>query len=138
MPTQRRPVRVRMTSAARLARTSAEASPRTAHRTSSTRSISRMRGTARSAKGLLESRVVAYGGEVVVPARVLAEPREQLDGPSEVGEGFVAGVARERCEARVVVMQARVVRHALECSAYRLERVGVPLFAVGGHGLSVE
>jgi hypothetical protein len=30
---------------------------------------------ARSAKSLLESRVVAYGGEVVVSARVLAEPR---------------------------------------------------------------
>ena len=30
----------------------------------------------RSAKSLLEPRVVAYGGEVVVSARVLAEPRE--------------------------------------------------------------
>jgi hypothetical protein len=29
-----------------------------------------------SAKSLLEPRVVAYGGEVVVSARVLAEPRE--------------------------------------------------------------
>ena len=69
---------------------------------------------ARSAKSLLEPRVVADGGEVVVSARVLAEPREQLDGASEVGERVVAGIARERCEARVVVMQARVVRHALE------------------------
>src|SRR5918999_2997257 len=94
--------------------------------------------SARSAKSLLESRVVAYGGEVVVSARVLAEPREQLDGPSEVGERVVAGVARERCEARVVVMQARVVRRVLEATADRFERVGVPLLAVGGHGLSVE
>src|SRR5439155_22165447 len=38
---------------------------------------SRSRPT-RSAKSLLEPRVVAYGGEVVVSARVLAEPREQL------------------------------------------------------------
>jgi hypothetical protein len=30
---------------------------------------------ARSAKGLLEPRVVAYGGEVVVSARVITEPR---------------------------------------------------------------
>ena len=34
-------------------------------------------------KSLLEPRVVAYGGEVVVSGRVLAEPREQLDGPPE-------------------------------------------------------
>src|ERR671923_278777 len=44
----------------------------------------------RSAKSLLEPRVVADGGEVVVSARVLAEPRKQLDGPPEVGEGVVA------------------------------------------------
>src|SRR5438093_11077177 len=93
---------------------------------------------ARSTKSLLEPLVVAYGGEVVVSARVLAEPREQLDGPSEVGERVVAGVARERCEARVVVMQARVVRHVREGSADRFERVGVALLAVGRHGLSVE
>src|SRR5947207_6639962 len=91
-----------------------------------------------SAKSLLESGVVAYGGEVVVSARVLAEPREQLDGSSEVGEGVVAGVAGERCEACVVVMQARVVRHVLEGAADRFERVGVSLFAVGRHRLSVE
>src|SRR5213080_3413515 len=92
----------------------------------------------RSAKSLLEPRVVAYGGEVIVSARVLAEPREQLNGTSEVGERGVAGVARERCEARVVVMQARVVRHVLEGTADRFERVGVALLAVGRHGLSVE
>src|SRR5206468_5427270 len=92
----------------------------------------------RSAKSLLEPRVVAYGGEVIVSARVLAEPREQLDGPSEVGERVVAGVARERCKARVVVMEARMVRHVLEGTADRFERVGVPLFAVGRHRLSVE
>jgi len=34
---------------------------------------------ARSPKCLLEPRVVAYGGEVVVSGCVLAEPREQLD-----------------------------------------------------------
>src|SRR5204863_8791552 len=92
----------------------------------------------RSAKSLLEPRVVAYGGEVVVSARVLAEPREQLDGPSEVGERVVAGLARARCEARVVVMQARVVRHVLEGAANRFERVRVSLFAVGRHGRPVE
>jgi hypothetical protein len=37
------------------------------------------RRLARSAKCLLEPRVVAYGGEVVVSGCVLAEPREQLD-----------------------------------------------------------
>src|SRR6266700_1591169 len=93
---------------------------------------------ARSAKSLLEPRVVAYCGEVVVSTCVLAEPREQLDGPPEVGERVVAGVARERCEARVVVMQARVVRHVLEGTADRFERVGIPLFPVGRHGLAVE
>ena len=53
----------------------------------------------RSAKSVLEPRVVAYRGEVVVSARVFAEPRERLDGPSENGERVVAGVARERCDA---------------------------------------
>jgi hypothetical protein len=47
-----------------------------------------------SAKSLLEPRVVAHGSEVVVSARVLAEPRKQLDGPPEVGERLVAGFAR--------------------------------------------
>src|SRR5829696_9570004 len=92
----------------------------------------------RSAKSLLEPRVVAYGGEVIISARVLAEPREQLDGPPEVGERIVAGFARERCEARVVVMQARVVGHLLEGSPDRFDRVGVALFAVGLHGLVME
>src|SRR6266540_1390 len=93
---------------------------------------------ARSAKSLLEPRVVAYGGEVIVSARVLAEPREQVNGPSKVGERLVAGVARERRETRVVVIETRVVRHVLEGTADRFERVGVSLFAVGRHGLSVE
>jgi hypothetical protein len=35
---------------------------------------------------LLEPRVVAYCGEVVISARVLAELRAQLDGPPEMGE----------------------------------------------------
>src|SRR5207245_4846937 len=86
----------------------------------------------------LEPRVVAYGGEVVVPARLLAERREQLDGPTEVAERLVAGVARERCEARIVVMEARVVRHVCEATADRFERVGVALLAVGVQRLSVE
>src|ERR1044071_7817689 len=103
---------------------------------SSSRSTSLSRGA--SAKSLLEPRVVAYGGEVVVSTRVLAEPREQLDGASEARERLVAGLARERCEAREVVVEAGVVRHALEGGADRFERVGVPLFAVGGHRLSVE
>jgi hypothetical protein len=34
---------------------------------------------------LFERRVVAYGREVVVSARVLAEPREQLDAPMAPG-----------------------------------------------------
>src|SRR5687768_2319934 len=67
-----------------------------------------------------------------------AEPREQLDGLSEVGERVVAGFARERGEARVVVMQAGVIRHALECNADRFERVGVALLAVCRHGLAME
>ena len=83
-----------------------------------------------SAKGLLEPRVVAYGGEVVVPAFLLAERREQLDGPPEVGERLVAGVPHERREARVVVVEARVVRGVLEATADGFKRVGVPLFAV--------
>ena len=63
----------------------------------------------RSAKSLLEPRVVAYGRQVVVPVRLLAEPRRQLDGPPEVAERLVPSLARERREARVVVMEARVV-----------------------------
>src|SRR5206468_12360618 len=94
--------------------------------------------TWRSAKSLFEPRVVACGSEVVVPARLLAERREQLDGPPEVVERLVAGVARKRCEARIVVMEARVVRHVLEATADRFERLGVALFAVGRQRLSVE
>jgi hypothetical protein len=69
---------------------------------------------------------------------LLAERREKLDGPLEVAERLVAGFAGERCEARVVVEKARVVRRVLEAAAYRVERVGVPLFTVGGQRLSVE
>src|SRR6266545_19379 len=90
------------------------------------------------AKSLLEPRVVAYGSEVVVPARLLAERRVQLDGPPEVAERLVAGVARERREARVVVVEARVVRHVLEATADRFDRVGIALLAVGGHRVSME
>src|SRR6185437_618818 len=92
---------------------------------------------ARSAKRLLEPRVVTHRGEVVVSACVVAEPRAQLDGPAEMGERVVAGVARERGEAGVVVVQARVIRQVLERAADRFERVGIPAFAVRRHGLVV-
>src|SRR5215211_253962 len=65
----------------------------------------------RLAKSLLEPRIVAHGSEIVVSARLLAERWMKLHGPPEVGERLVAGVARERGEARVVVMEAGVVRH---------------------------
>src|SRR5262245_19997977 len=92
---------------------------------------------ASSAKSRLEPRVVAHGNQVVVSARILAEPWEQLDRPTKVRERVVARVARKRCEARVVVVQARIVRRLLEATADRCERIGVPLFAVSDHRLSV-
>jgi hypothetical protein len=55
-----------------------------------------------------------------------------------MGERVVVDFARERCEARVVVVQARMVRHAFEGTADRFERVGVALLAVGLHRLAVE
>ena len=80
----------------------------------------------RSAKSLLESWVVAHGVEVAVSARVFAEPRQELDGPSEMVEGLVARVTGECCEAGGVVVQARVIGHEREgfatasnASAYR-------------------
>src|SRR4029453_412480 len=94
--------------------------------------------SALSAKSLLEPRVVAYGGKVVVSTRVVPDPRQQLDGPLGVVERLVAGVARERREARVVVMEAGVVRCVLEAGADCFERVSVALLAVGVHGLAVE
>src|SRR5215211_2981272 len=94
--------------------------------------------TWRSAKSLLKPRVVAYGREVVFPARLLAERREQLDGAPEVAERLVVGLARERREARVVVIEARVVRQALEATADRVQRIRVALLAVGGYRLAVE
>src|SRR3954465_3290667 len=109
------------------------ARPRDGHRTRR----NRQRPTC-FVKSLLEPGVVAYGGEVVVSARVLAEPWEQFDGPAEGGERVAAGGARAGCEARVVVMQAGVLRHVLEGTADRFDRVGVPLLAVGRHGFSVE
>src|SRR5215217_4977215 len=95
-------------------------------------------GTCASTKSVLEPRVVAHGGEVVVATRLLAERREQLDGPLEVGERLVGGVSGEGRETRIVVMKARVVRRVLEAVADRLERVAVTLFAVRGHRLAVE
>src|SRR5213076_1901155 len=53
--------------------------------------------------------------------------REQFDGPPEMAKRGVSGVAREGCEARVVVIEARVVRHVLEGSADRVERYAVYL-----------
>src|SRR4051794_3014961 len=90
-----------------------------------------------SAKSLLEPWIIAYRGEVVVSACVLAELRAQLHRPPQMVERVVAGVARERCEARVVVVQARVVWRVLEGLADSVERVGIPLFAVGGHRRAV-
>src|SRR5262245_50684406 len=91
-----------------------------------------------SAKSLLEARVVADGREVVVPRRLVAKPWQQLDRAAEVVERLVAGVAGEGREARIVVVEAGVVRCALEAAADRFERVGVPLLAVGAHRLVVE
>src|SRR4051794_16734815 len=68
-------------------------------------------------KGLLEPRVVAYGGEVVIRPRLVAERRKQLDAPPEAGERLVVDLAGERREARVVVVQARVIRELLEATA---------------------
>jgi hypothetical protein len=48
-----------------------------------------------------------------------------------MGKHVVVGVARESREARVVVVQAGVVRRSLEATADGFERVRVPLFAVG-------
>src|SRR3954447_6732671 len=91
-----------------------------------------------SAKRVLEPRVVAYASEIVVPARLLAEGWVQLDGPPKVGERLVGAIGRERGEAGVVVMKARVVRHLGEAFTNRFERVGVALLPVGDHRLSME
>src|SRR4029077_1395154 len=48
------------------------------------------------AERVLEARVVADGGEVFIAARLLAERREQFDGPFEVVERLVANLTRER------------------------------------------
>src|SRR5579859_4694195 len=89
-------------------------------------------------QSFLEPRIVAYGGEVVVRASLLAEARKQLDGASQVVERLVAGLAREGRKARVVEVKAGMVRSVLEPRADRLERVGVALLAVGAHRLVVE
>src|SRR5207302_957824 len=91
-----------------------------------------------SAKSFVEPRVVEYRGEVVVRACFLAEPRQQLDGASEVVEGLVAGIAREGRKARVVVVKAGMVGCVLKARADRFERIGVALFAVGTHRIVVE
>src|SRR6478736_1057452 len=95
-------------------------------------------GQRRSAKSLLEPRIVADGGEVLVRTRLLAEPWEQLDGAPQVAEHLIIDVACERREARVVVVEARVVGHVLEAAVYGCDRVGVALLAVRGHRLLVE
>ena len=58
-------------------------------------------GSAKTCSNRGSSRTAAKSSSL----RASSEKREQLDGPSQVGERVVAGVARERCEARVVVMQ---------------------------------
>ena len=49
---------------------------------------------ARLAERLLEPRVVADGGEIVVPSRLLAERLVQLDRPPEAAERLVVDLAR--------------------------------------------
>jgi hypothetical protein len=55
-----------------------------------------------------------------------------------VREHLVVDLAGERREARVVVVQARVVRGPLEPTAYRRRSVGVALLAVGIHRLVLD
>jgi hypothetical protein len=50
----------------------------------------------RSAESFFEARVVAYGGKAVVPARLLAERREQLDGPLEMSTSSTSNHRRVR------------------------------------------
>src|SRR4051794_34526201 len=64
----------------------------------------------RLAKSLLEPRIVADGREVVVRPRLVAERREPLDAAPETLERLAVDFAGERREARVVVVQACVVR----------------------------
>src|ERR1051325_1143891 len=91
----------------------------------------------RLAESLLEPRVVAYGVEVAVASCLLAERWECLDALPEVGERVVVDLAGERREARVVVVEARVIRVLLEGTAHRGGRVRVALLAVGLHRLAV-
>src|SRR5439155_19663723 len=79
------------------------------------------------AKSLLESRVVPDRREVVVPARLVAERREQLDGAPEMAEDLVAGLARKRREACVVVVEARVVGRVPAAAPDLVQRIGVAL-----------
>src|SRR5581483_10208809 len=96
-------------------------------------------GRSRSlAEGGLEARVVADGSEVVVLARLLAEGLVQLDRPAEMLERLVAGLACEGGEAGVVVVEPGIVRHPLEPTAHRVERVWIPLLAVGLHRLLMK
>src|SRR3954447_19434439 len=80
--------------------------------------------TGKSAQRLLEPLVVSNRGKVIVLARLRAERREQLDGAPQVLEGGVVGVAREGGEARVVVVQARVVGVRREALLDSVQGVG--------------
>jgi len=53
-------------------------------------------------------------------------------------ERLIAGVAPERREARVVVVEPRMVRVSLEARANRVERIGVALLCVRTHRVAVE
>src|SRR6185312_14880216 len=87
---------------------------------------------------LLEARVVADGRQVVVRPRLLAERLEQLDRPLEVAERLVVDLARERREARVVEVEARLVGELLEAAPDRVEGIGVALLVVGGDRLALK
>src|SRR4051794_13294640 len=95
--------------------------------------VSRISGECR-----VEARVVAERRQVLVRPRLLAEAREPSDRAPQTVEPLVAGLARERREAGVVVVQARMVGRELEPFAHGRKGVGVPSLAVRVHRLHVE
>src|SRR3954454_14724810 len=94
--------------------------------------------TGKSAERVFEPLVVSNGGKVVVLARLRPERREQLDGAPQMLEGGVARLAREGGEARVVVVQARVIGVRGEALLDSLQGIRVAVLAVGRQRLSVE
>src|SRR3954469_24509105 len=94
--------------------------------------------TGKSAERLFEPLVVSNRGKVLVLARLRAERREQLDGPPQMLEGCVARIAGEGGEARVVVVQARVVGVRSEPLLDSLQGIRVAVLAVRRQRLSVE